>query len=131
MTIFFFSKVQALEKRDDLLLGFKCLIEVAGFDGDTLEGTIGAYFDYSFSRITVFGQVIQHDINFRQLQFKKERLKTTINSLKDANKKNMATNFNPILQNARLLHKEHLIEVFRELEKDVLFVLYEQAMAFQ
>ena len=124
-------KVQALEKRDDLLLGFKCLIDFVGYPGDVLEGTIGAYFDYSFSRLNVIGQVIEHDINIKQLQFKKQRLQATINELSDVTDKSNLGVFNPALQNARLLFKERMVEVFREIEKDVLRALYEKAKAFQ
>ena len=124
-------KVQALEKRDDLLLGFKCLIDFVGYPGDVLEGTIGAYFDYSFARINVMGQAIQHDINIKQLQFKKERIETTIQSLTEATRESSLGTYNPAMEKARLLFKERMVEVFRGIEKDVLRGLYKKSIAFQ
>ena len=124
-------QVQALEKRDDLLLGFKCLIEFVGYPGDVLEGTIGAYFDYSFARLNVMGQAIQHDINIKQLQFKKERIETTIQSLTEATRESNLRTYNPAMEKARLIFKEKMIEVFRSIEKDVLRGLYKKSIAFQ
>ena len=124
-------KVKSLESKDNLLLGFKCLIDFVGYPGDKLEGTIGAYFDYSFSRLIVIGQALQHDINIKQLQLKKERIEATIKSLTEATKESKLGAYNSAMEKARLLFKERMVQVFRDIEKDALHGLYQKSLAFQ
>ena len=114
-----------------MLLGFKCLIDFVGYPGDVLEGTIGAYFDYSFARLNVIGQAIQHDINLKMLQFKKERIEETLRALTEATGDVQLGTFNPALQKARLLFKDRMLGIFKNIEKDVLHGLYKKAIAFQ
>ncbi len=124
-------KVQTLEKRDDLLLGFKCLIDNSGFAGDTLEGTIGAFFDYSFSRLNLIGEAIQHDIQLKQYQFREERLESTIKAIRGITKASGIALFNPTLERAQLLFKERMIASFRTTERTLLRNLYIKSMAFE
>ena len=115
--------MQTLDKRDDLLLEFKCLTDFVGYSGDVLTGTIEAYFDYSFSRLNVIGHLIENDTNIKKLQFKKQRL---LNTMKDftrvIDKANLGL-FNPALQNATLLFKDQMVRVFQNIEKGVLHAL--------
>ena len=128
---FFCRQVETIVNRDDLFLGFKCLIEFVGYTGDYLEGIIGGYFEYAFGRLNVIGLAIRHDINLKQLQFKKERLQATIDALNQGRSQVIGSTFNPAIQKAIVLFKSNMLQVFRDIEEEVFQKLYLKAQAFR
>ena len=123
--------MKTIENRNDLLLGFKCLVDVAKFKGDVVINAAEKYFAYSFGRLNLIGLAIRHDINLKQLQFQKQRIEGTITALTQGMAESKKGTFNPAIQKTILLFKSNMVDVFRSIAKGVLHTLYLKSQAFK
>ena len=104
---------------------------MAGYQGTKLQVAIETYFDYGASRLDMFSNLIDIDLNLKKLQYQKKRQLATIEELRKSKDKAEETISGGTAMVQRLQLKSNLIQAFRSFESDALENFFLQAAAYR